>query len=206
MKKKRQRNLLKRFRICLAGSDHEFDRGLRLISRRLRIPLSADYIMSLLDKILGRPLRSSEAAKEELGVLTGVPVLGLDALSSTAYGPEAALTILVAAGALGLNYLPLITIVILALLGMLYVSYRQTIAAYPNGGGAYVVAKENLGTRPGLLAAAALLLDYMLNVAVGISAGVAALVSALPRLQQNTLGLCLLVLLLLTIVNLRGVR
>src|SRR6266849_4481379 len=140
MKKKRQRNLLKRFRICLAGSDHEFDRGLRLISRRLRIPLSADYIMSLLDKILGRPLRSSEAAKEELGVLTGVSALGLDALSSTAYGPEAALAILVVAGALGLNYLPLITLVILALLAMLYISYRQTIAAYPNGGGAYIVA------------------------------------------------------------------
>ena len=78
---------------------------------------------------------------------------------------------------------------------MLYVSYRQTIAAYPNGGGAYIVAKENLGMRAGLLAAAALLLDYMLNVAVGISAGVAALVSALPKLQQHTLGLCLLVLL-----------
>lgn len=162
--------------------------------------------MSLLDKILGRPLRSSEAAKEELGVLTGVSALGLDALSSTAYGPEAALAILVTAGALGLKYLPLITIVILALLGMLYVSYRQTIAAYPNGGGAYIVARENLGMRSGLLAAAALLLDYMLNVAVGISAGVAALVSALPKLQQHTLGLCLLVLLLLTIVNLRGVR
>src|SRR5713226_1105294 len=162
--------------------------------------------MSLLDKILGRPLRSSEAAKEELGALTGVPVLGLDALSSVAYGPEAALAILVPLGAVGLRYLPVLTIAILALLAMLYVSYRQTIAAYPNGGGAYVVAKENLGNRAGLLAAAALLLDYMLNVAVGISAGVAALVSALPKLQQHTLGLCLFVLLLLTIVNLRGVR
>ena len=101
--------------------------------------------MSLLDKILGRPLRSSEAGKEELSVLTGVPVLGLDALSSTAYGPEAALAILVSAGAVGLNYLPLITLVILALLVMLFVSYRQTIAAYPNGGGAYIVARENLG-------------------------------------------------------------
>ena len=133
-------------------------------------------------------------------------MLGLDALSSTAYGPEAALTILVAAGALGLNYLPLIIFVILALLALLYISYRQTIAAYPNGGGAYIVAKENLGMSSGLLAAAALLLDYMLNVAVGISAGVAALVSALPKLHQHTLGLCLLVLLLLTILNLRGVR
>src|SRR5256886_8908971 len=111
--------------------------------------------MSLLDKILGPPLKSSEAAKEELSVITGVPVLGLDALSSTAYGPEAALTILAAAGAAGLHYLPIITIIILLLLAMLYVSYRQTIAAYPNGGCAYIVARGNLGTSAGLLAAAA---------------------------------------------------
>ncbi len=162
--------------------------------------------MSLLDKILGRPLRSSEAAKEELGVLTGVSVLGLDALSSTAYGPEAALTVLAALGVFGLAYLPIITFAILALLAMLYVSYRQTIAAYPDGGGAYIVAKENLGTRASLLAAACLLLDYMLNVAVGISAGVAAVVSAVPALQRHQLGLCLLVLAVLTLVNLRGVR
>jgi len=162
--------------------------------------------MSLLDKILGRPLATSEMEKEELGVLTGVPVLGLDALSSTAYGPEAALTILIPLGVAGLRYLPMITLAILALLVMLYVSYRQTIAAYPSGGGAYIVAKENLGTRAGLLAAAALLLDYTLNVAVGISAGVAAMVSAVPMFQRYTLGLCLLVLLTLTIVNLRGVR
>ena len=162
--------------------------------------------MWLLDKILGPPLKSSEAAKQELGVITGVPVLGLDALSSTAYGPEAALTILAAAGAAGLHYLPIITITILVLLAMLYVSYRQTIAAYPNGGGAYVVAKENLSTNAGLLAAAALLLDYTLNVAVGISAGIAAVVSAIPVLQRFTLTLCLLVLLILTIINLRGVR
>src|SRR5256884_973467 len=162
--------------------------------------------MSLLDKILGPPLKSSEAAKEELGVITGVPVLGLDALSSTAYGPEAALTILAAAGAAGLHYLPIITIISLVLLAIPYVSYRQAIAAYPNGGGAYIVAKENLGTSAGLLAAAALLLDYTVNVAVGISAGIAAVVSAIPALHRFTLALCLLVLLILTIINLRGVR
>src|SRR5437867_11703596 len=94
----------------------------------------------------------------------------------------------------------------LALLVMLYVSYRQTIAAYPDGGGAYIVAKDNLGARAGLLAAAALLLDYMLNVAVGISAGIAAVVSAFPELHRHTLALCLLVLVMLTIVNLRGIR
>jgi amino acid transporter len=133
-------------------------------------------------------------------------VLGLDALSSTAYGPEAALSVLGALGVLGLAYLPLLTIAILVLLAMLYVSYRQTIAAYPNGGGAYIVAKENLGAGAGLVAAACLLLDYILNVAVGISAGVAAAVSAAPALQRHQMGLCLLVLAMLTLVNLRGVR
>src|SRR5260370_31325224 len=132
--------------------------------------------MSCIEKISEPPLKSSEAENVELSVITGVAVLGLDALSSTAYGPEAALTILAVAGAAGLHYLPIITVTILVLLAMLYVSYRQTIAAYPSGGGAYIVAKENLGTSAGLLAAAALLLDYTLNVAVGISAGIAAIV------------------------------
>jgi len=135
-----------------------------------------------------------------------VPVLGLDALASVAYGPEAALTILVPAGLVGLRFMPLITVSILILLTILYVSYRQTIAAYPNGGGAYVVAKENLGARFGLVAGAALLLDYMLNVAVGISAGVAAVISAVPWLHHYQLALCLFVLVFLTLLNLRGVR
>jgi amino acid transporter len=162
--------------------------------------------MSLLDKILGRPLASSEEAKEALSVATGVPVLGLDALASTAYGPEAALTILVPLGVLGLRYLPIIILAIVVKLATLYLSYRQTIAAYPNGGGAYIVAKDNLGIRAGVWAAVALLLDYLLNVAVGISAGIGAVVSAIPVLQPHTLALCLLVLLMLTVVNLRGVR
>ena len=135
-----------------------------------------------------------------------MPVLGLDALASVAYGPEAALTILVPAGLVGLRFMPLITVSILILLTILYVSYRQTIAAYPNGGGAYVVAKENLGARFGLVAGAALLLDYMLNVAVGISAGVAAVISAVPWLHHYQLALCLFVLVFLTLLNLRGVR
>ncbi len=162
--------------------------------------------MSLLDKILGRPLRSTEAKKEELTVATGVPVLGLDALASTAYGPEAALTILVSLGTIGLHYMPMITLGILALLVTLYPSYRQTAAAYPDGGGAYIVAKDNLGLRVGVIAGRALMLDYMLNVAVGISAGVGAVLSAIPGLQQNRLPFCLLVLITLTVVNLRGVK
>src|SRR5213592_3427000 len=107
---------------------------------------------SLLDKILGRPLKSSETKKEELGVATGVPVLGLDALASTAYGPEAALTILVPLGMTGLHYMPMVTIGILALLATLYMSYRQTAATYPGGGGAYIVAKDNLGMGAGVAA------------------------------------------------------
>jgi len=161
---------------------------------------------SLLDKILGRPLKSSERKKEELTVATGVPVLGLDALASTAYGPEAALTILMPLGVAGLRYMPMIMLAILALLATLYFSYRQTAAAYPSGGGAYIVAKDNLGTRAGVVAGTALLLDYMLNVAVGISAGVGAVVSAIPMLQKQRLVFCLLVLVVLTVINLRGVR
>ena len=97
----------------------------------------------------------------------GVPAMGLDGLASSAYGPEAALTVLLPAGVLGLAYIGPLTLVILALLAMLYFSYRQTIAAYPVNGGSYTVARENLGTWPGLLAAAALMIDYVLNVAVG---------------------------------------
>ena len=162
--------------------------------------------MSLLDKLLGRPLKSSETKKEELGVATGVPVLGLDALASTAYGPEAALTILVPLGMTGLHYMPMVTIGILALLATLYMSYRQTAAAYPGGGGPYIVAKDNLGMGAGVAAGTALLLDYMLNVAVGISAGVGAVLSAVPTLQEYRLAFCLLVLVALTFINLRGVR
>jgi len=162
--------------------------------------------MSLSDVILGRPLASQEVEKEELTVVTGVPVLGLDALASTAYGPEAALMVLLALGAGGLQYLPWITVLIVAKLVTLYLSYRQTQAAYPNGGGAYLVAKDNLGLRAGLWAGVALLLDYLLNVAVAISAGVGAVVSAIPALYPHTLSLCLIVLFTLLIVNLRGVR
>ena len=162
--------------------------------------------MGLLDRILGKPLATHEEEEQKVGVLAGIPMLGLDALSSSAYGPEAALTILLPLGALGLVYIGPIILVILGLLVLLYFSYRQTIAAYPSGGGSYTVAKENLGTRAGLLAAAALLLDYILNVAVGISAGVGALVSALPALHPHILALCLGILAFITLINLRGVR
>ena len=156
--------------------------------------------------IFGRSIASGDAEGRKIGVFEGVPAMGLDGLGSAAYGPEAALTILAGAGAAGLGVIGPITWVIVLLLAALYASYRQTIAAYPNNGGSYTVAKENLGTRAGLLAAAALMLDYLLNVSVGISAGVGALTSALPGLHPHTVGLCLGILALVTLVNLRGTR
>ena len=162
--------------------------------------------MPILDILLGKPLASSEERGEQIGTSAGIPIFGLDALSSAAYGPEAALTLLMPLGIVGVAYIVPVSASIIVLLAIVYVSYRQTIAAYPGGGGSYTVASENLGTFPGLLAAAALMIDYILTAAVGISAGVGALVSAAPNLQPHTLSLCLTILALITLVNLRGVR
>jgi len=162
--------------------------------------------MSFADRLFGRRLATHEEEAQKVGPLAGIPMLGLDALSSSAYGPEAALTLLLPLGALGVLSIVPITAVIIGVLVIVYFSYRQTIAAYPMGGGSYTVAKENLGTSAGLLAAAALMLDYVLNVAVGISAGVGALVSAFPILHPYILPLCLSILVLIALVNLRGVR
>src|SRR5579864_8646733 len=158
--------------------------------------------MSLIDTILGRPLASSEAGDQRIGPAAGIPTFGLDALSSAAYGPEAALTLLIPLGAAGVAYILPISASIIVLLAILYFSYRQTIAAYPGGGGSYTVARANLGASLGLLAAAALMIDYVLTAAVGISAGVGALVSAAPRLERHTLLLCLIILVIVTFVNL----
>ncbi len=154
--------------------------------------------------MLGRPLANREGRASTIGVAEGVPALGLDGLSSTAYGPEAALSVLAAAGAAGLAALGPVMLVILALLAVLFASYWQTIEAYPKSGGAYTVAQDNLGVNASLLAAAALMIDYVLTAAVGISAGVGALVSAAPSLHPFTLPLCLGILVVLTLVNLRG--
>jgi amino acid transporter len=162
--------------------------------------------MALLDYVLGRPLASSEDQQERIGAFAGVSVFGLDALSSAAYGPEAALTILIPLGMAGAGFGIPITAAVSAILVIVYFSYRQTIAAYPQGAGSYTVAKENLGKTTGLWAAVALMVDYTLNVAVGISAGIGALTSAFPVLQPHTLLLCLAVLALLTFLNLRGLR
>lgn len=162
--------------------------------------------MGLVNVLFGRPLASSEDEGERITPTQGIPTFGLDALSSAAYGPEAALTILLPLGLVGVRYIVPLTAAVIGLLAIVYFSYRQTIAAYPNGGGSYTVAKENLGNQAGVLAGAALMIDYLLNVAVGISAGIGALDSAVPRLQPHTLAMCLTVLVILTVVNLRGVK
>jgi len=162
--------------------------------------------LKIVDLVLGRSLADEEEHGQRIGPAMAIPVLGLDAISSSAYGPEAAATVLLALGASGVQHVLPITIAISVLLFIVYFSYRQTIDAYPSGGGSYTVARENLGIFFGLLAAAALMLDYILDVAVGISAGVGAMISALPALQPHTLGLCLVTLALLTLVNLRGLK
>ncbi len=162
--------------------------------------------MNLLDVVVGKPIRTSDERAEQIGPLQGIPIFGLDALSSAAYGPEAALSLLIPLGLIGVRYIIPISAAIITLLVIVYFSYRQTIAAYPNGGGSYTVARFNLGAGAGLLAAAALLADYILTAAVGISAGVGALISAVPSLQPHTVGLCVGILIVITILNLRGVR
>jgi len=162
--------------------------------------------MSIVDRLVGKPLATSEERAEHIGVAAGIPIFGLDALTSAAYGPEAAMTLLIPLGLAGVHYIVPVISAILILLVIVYFSYRQTIEAYPSGGGSYTVASENLGDGAGLLAAAALMIDYILTAAVGISAGVTALTSAVPSLNRHTLALCLVILAILAVVNLRGVK
>jgi amino acid transporter len=162
--------------------------------------------MNILDLIVGKPIKTSDERAEQIGPAQGIPIFGLDGLSSAAYGPEAALSLLIPLGLLGVRYIVPVSAAIITLLVIVYFSYRQTMAAYPSGGGSYTVARFNLGAPAGLLAAAALLADYILTAAVGISAGVGALVSAVPSLLPHTVALCVGILILITILNLRGVR
>jgi len=162
--------------------------------------------MSLLQFVTGKPLATSEERAEHIGPISGIPVFGLDALSSAAYGPEAALTLLIPLGMAGVAHIVPISFAIIGLLAIVFFSYCQTIDAYPNGGGSYTVASENIGETAGLFAAAALMIDYILNAAVGISAGVEALTSAFPSLLPHTLAFCLLILAILTLINIRGTK
>src|SRR3989449_1696270 len=165
--------------------------------------------------LVGRAKRTDQAIHERLSKTTGLAVFASDALSSTAYASEEILLVLAVAVAYGQthasNYVVPITLVIATVLGIVATSYRQTIFAYPSGGGAYIVAKENLGTYAGLVAAAALLVDYVLTVSVSISAGVAAITSAalgtrFAWLNNHKVFLCLILIAFIAIANLRGVR
>ena len=156
--------------------------------------------------LLGHPLATKQAAHERLSNPIALAVFSSDPLSSVAYATEEILLVLVLAGTAALHYSLGISLVIVGLVAILTVSYRQTIYAYPSGGGAYVVAKCTLGEHPGLVAAAALLIDYVLTVAVSVAAGIAAITSAVPELHEHRVGLGLLAIAVLTWGNLRGVR
>ncbi len=156
--------------------------------------------------LLGRPIPTHLAHHERLSRVTGLAVLSSDALSSVAYATEEILRVLVAGGLAALTFATPIGLLIATLLGIVAFSYRQTIAAYPGGGGAYIVSKDNLGETPALVAAAALLIDYTLTVAVSVAAGVAALTSAFPTLHISRVELSLLFLAILAVGNLRGIR
>src|SRR3984957_19684386 len=145
-----------------------------------------------------------EQERHRLTALEGLAALSLDALSSVAYGPEAIVIVLITAGVAGLNYVLPVTIAIVVLLAVLVISYRQVIEAFPTGGGAYAVARRHLGTMPALVAAGSLVVDYILNAAVGVSAGVEALVAAFPSLYGARVVLCLIVLAAITAANLWG--
>ncbi len=147
----------------------------------------------------------SAGDRHRLTALQGLAALSLDAMASVAYGPESIVLVLAAAGAYGMGFTLPVTLAIAALLAVLVASYRQVIAAFPDGGGSYAVAKRHLGRRTSLVAAASLILDYVLNVAVSVTAGVAALTSAFPELYGERVWICLGVLVLVTAVNLRGV-
>ncbi len=157
--------------------------------------------------VVGRPLSSAEQEHQRLAKTIALAVFSSDAISSTAYATEEILRVLVPLAALGaLDYLIPIAFIVVILLAIVAFSYRQTIFAYPSGGGSYVVSRENLGVNPSLVAGASLLTDYILTVSVSVAAGVAAITSAFPSLRKDTVAICLLLILLITLANLRGVK
>ena len=156
--------------------------------------------------VVGKPIPSHLAHHQRLSRVTGLAVLSSDALSSVAYATEEILRVLILVGAAALGYASPIAFVIATILAVVVFSYRQTIHAYPSGGGAYLVSKDNLGEMPALIAAASLLIDYVLTVAVSIAAGVAAITSAFPRWHVNRIEMTLAFVFLLMLGNLRGIR
>src|SRR5690242_15877032 len=156
--------------------------------------------------LIGRPLQTADAPHETIGKAVGLAVFASDALSSTAYATQEILVILAAAGTIAFGYVFPISIVIVGLLTIVVISYEQIIHAYPNGGGAYIVAYDNFGAFPALVAAAALLTDYILTVSVSVSSGVAQIVSAYPMLFDYRVPISVLCVVFITLINLRGVR
>src|SRR3954447_2898361 len=154
--------------------------------------------------LIGRPLKSKELGEQKLNKVKALAILSSDALSSVAYGPEQILLVLVSISAIAFWYSLPIAIGVLFLLIALILSYRQIIYAYPHGGGAYVVSKENLGEKAGLIAGGSLLVDYILTVAVSVTAGTDAITSAFPSLHAHTVSIACILVVLITILNLRG--
>ncbi|MCM3602840.1 APC family permease [Robertmurraya korlensis] len=162
-------------------------------------------ISSIKRLLIGRPLKSDQLGEQKLNKTKALAILSSDALSSVAYGPEQILIVLVSIGAIAFWYSIPIAIGVLLLLTALILSYRQIIYAYPHGGGAYVVSKTNLGVNPGLVAGGSLLVDYILTVAVSVSAGTDAITSAFPALHDYNVEIAIVFVIFLTILNLRGV-
>lgn len=172
----------------------------------MAISTSASFVSRVKHLLLGRPIPTAREHHERLNLFLGLPIFASDALSSAAYATEAIIGILVLASVAALGLQPAITIAICVLYLIVVISYQQTVRAYPSGGGAYIVAKENLGERPAVIAASALLIDYVLTVAVSIAAGVAALVSAFPALHAYLVPLNVIFIAVIMWANLRGVR
>ncbi len=187
---------------CIDMIDPEDNQDTSLIHRSTRQEPSRNISHFL----IGRPLQTADAEHQTIGKAVGLAVFASDALSSTAYATQEMLVILAGAGTLAFGYVFPISIVIVGLLSIVVISYQQIIYAYPSGGGAYIVAYDNLGRFPALVAASVLLMDYVLGVSVSISSGVAQIVSAFPQLYEYRVPLCVGFVALITIVNLRGVR
>ena len=164
-------------------------------------------INEIRDFLLGKSLKTEELKSEKFNVFWGLPILSSDAISSVAYAGEEILWVLVPAiGLMAFQKMPYVALLIVLLLFILMFSYRQTIDSYPKGGGSYIVAKENLGVIPGLIACASLCIDYVLTVAVSVSAGASAITSAIPELLHYKLTICLIIVIIITIGNLRGLK
>src|SRR3954467_11574891 len=162
--------------------------------------------MAMVRTIVGTPLRSDRLGETLLPKRLALPVFCSDPLSSVAYATEQIVLVLGLGGLALLHLTPWVAVGVVALLAVVVASYRQTVHAYPNGGGAYTVSRENLGVRSSLVAASALLVDYVLTVAVSVVAGVAAITSAVPALAPHAVGLSLASVALLTVMNLRGIK